>query len=308
MASKRFMVTGAFSYSGRYITRRLLDQGHQVSTLTGHPDRPNPFGDQVKALPFNFDHPDELADSLKGADALINTYWVRYDYGGTTYRQAVANTKTLFDAAKRAGVKRVVHVSIANPSLDSKLPYYHGKAELEQHLIQSSLSYAILRPTVLFGGATAAEDVLINNIAWLLRRLPVFGLPGDGSYGIQPIHVDDQAALAVRLAGEKENTIVDAVGPETFTFRELVELVKKAVGSRALILPFPPSLALLAARAISPFLGDVMLTREEVIGLMDNLLVSSQPPTGTTKLSEWLAQNAHLMGARYSSEVGRHFK
>jgi NADH dehydrogenase len=303
-----FAVTGAFSYSGRYITRRLLDQGHKVITLTGHPDRPNPFGDKVKVYSFNFDRPDELAKSLEGASAVINTYWVRYDYGGTTYKQAVANTKTLFDAAKKAGVKRAVHVSIANPSIDSPLPYYHGKAELEAYLTASGLSYAILRPTVLFGGATPAEDVLINNIAWLLRRLPVFGLPGDGSYGIQPIHVDDQAALAVKYATGKDNVIVDAVGPETFTFRELVELVKKGVGSRALVMPFPPSLALLAARAISPFLGDVMLTREEVIGLMDNLLVSKQAPTGTVRLSEWLAENAPLMGSRYASEVGRHFK
>src|SRR5690348_53071 len=189
----RAAVTGAFGYSGRYIARRLLEAGHSVITLTNSPHRANPFGEQVRAFPFHFDQPSRLRDSLQGIDVLINTYWVRFDYPGFTHAQAVANTRILFQTAKAAGVRRVVHVSITNPDLHSDLPYFRGKAELELALRESGLSYCILRPTVLFG----KEDVLINNIAWFLRHLPAVGVFGAGEYKLQPIYVDDLAAAAV---------------------------------------------------------------------------------------------------------------
>jgi len=301
-------VTGAFSYSGRYITRRLLDSGKQVVTLTNHPNRPNPFGDSVRVAPLNFDDPVGLAKSLEGVTTLYNTYWIRFPYGDMTHEKAVENSARLFTAAKQAGVKRVVHTSIANPSPDSRLTYYRGKWNVEQALIASGVSYAILRPAVLFGGDNPSEDVLINNIAWIMRRFPAFGLPGDGKYGIQPTHIDDYADFALAMATRKDNLIADACGPETFTFNNLVTLVRTAVSSRAFILPMHPTLALAAARVISLFVGDVLLTDEEVIGLMDGLLVSQEAPVGKVKLSAWLATNAHLMGKSYANEVGRHFK
>lgn len=206
-----YVVTGAFGYSGRYITSRLLNAGKRVRTLTNSLQRHNPFGTTVEAHPYNFDRPDELERSLRGAQVLVNTYWVRFDYTDFTHTQAVRNTLRLFGAAKRAGVPRVVHVSITNPSVESALPYFRGKAELESALRGSGLSYAILRPTVLFG----LEDILINNIAWMLRRFPVFGVFGDGSYRLQPIFVDDLAQIAIDVAGSSENLVRDAVGPET---------------------------------------------------------------------------------------------
>ncbi len=305
--SETHVVTGAFSYTGRYITQRLLARGIAVRTLTGHPERPQAFGAQVAAHPFNFDKPDELARSLEGASVLYNTYWVRFSHGDNTHARAVENTRTLIRAAERAGVRRMVHVSIAKPSLNSPLPYYHGKAALEQSLRESKLTHAILRPTVLFG-ATAGEDVLINNIAWLLRRFPAFALPGAGDYKIQPIHVEDLADIAVSAGQSTENAVIDAVGPEIFTFAELVRLIARAVNSRALVLPLPPSLALALAQFISLFVGDVMLTQDEVAGLMGNLLFVDSPPPGKTKLSEWLTANAAQVGARYASELGRHFR
>ena len=301
-------VTGAFGYSGRYIARRLIDRGDQVVTLTNHPGKTNPFGDRIRVEPLDFSQPDALRKSLEGASTLFCTYWIRFPYGEMTHPRAVENSRVLFDAAKRAGVKRVIHTSIANPSLGSPLSYYKGKAQVEEYLKSTGLSYAILRPTVLFGGSDPAEDVLINNIAWLLRRFPVFGMPGDGQYGIDPIHVEDLADLALSVAGEKENLVMDAVGPEDFTFEQLVRLVREAVGSRALIVPMPKPVALAAATLLGWLVGDVMLTREEVIGLTGNLLDSPGPRSGKIKLSEWLAQNADLMGVRYASEVGRHFK
>ena len=296
-------ITGAFSYSGKYIAERLLARREQIVTLTGHPDRPDPFGGRVKSFPLNFDNHDQLVDSLRGNDVLVNTYWVRFDRGVNTQPRAVENTRKLIAAAVAAGVKRVVHISITNPSADSPLPYFWGKAANEKTVMESGMSYAILRPTVLVG----PEDILINNIAWLLRRLPVFGLPGDGSYSLQPVYVGDVADLAVEGVYRSDSYVVDAVGPDLFTFKEMVELIGDKIGARRPLMPLPPSLALLASRFLSLFVGDVLLTKEEVQGLMSNLLVSAQPPLCKTRLADWLEQNKDRVGRTYASEIQRHY-
>jgi len=298
------VVTGAFGYIGKYVARRLLSMGRRVKTLTGHPDRLNPFGDRVSVAPFDFDRPDALVEGLRGAATLYNTYWVRFDYGLATFETAIRNTRTLFRSAQEAGVRRVVHVSIANPSEDSPLPYYRGKALLERTLIESGLSYAIVRPTVVFGD----EDILINNMAWLLRHFPVFAVLGEGDYKVQPMFVEDLAELMIDAGAGGENLIVDAVGPEVYTFDTLVRTIKSAVRSRARIVHLPPQLALLLSQVVGVFVGDVVLTRQEVDGLMNNLLVSSSPPTGRTHLSEWLREHAHTVGAKYASEVKKHYR
>lgn len=299
----RIAVTGAFSYSGKYIARRLLERGEEVITLTGHPQRPDPFEGRVRAFPLDFANAPSLAASLRGADVLVNTYWIRFDQGSNTQPAAVANTHRLVEAAAEAGVRRIVHISITNPSADSPLPYFLGKAANEKAVMESGLSYAILRPTVLFG----KEDILVNNIAWLLRRFPFFALPGDGSYRLQPVFVDDLAALAVEAVYAGGNTIRDAVGPDIFTFREMVELIGRKIGASRPLVNFPPRLALAAAQLLSIFVQDVMLTPEEVDGLMAGLLVSNDPPPCQTKLGDWLEENRVSVGARYASELKRHF-
>lgn len=295
-------VTGAFSYSGKYITKRLLERGEEVITLTGHPNRPDPFGGKVKAYPLDFDEAGMMR-SLQGVEVLVNTYWVRFDKGENTQPRAVANTRKLVNAAKAAGVQRIVHISIANPSADSPLPYYWGKAANEKAVMESGLCYAILRPTVLVG----REDILINNIAFLLRRFPFFFIPGDGSYGIQPVYVEDLADLAVEGVYSKDNYVIDAVGPDSYTFKELVQLIGEKIGARRPIISVPPRLALLAAQFLSLFVGDVILTPEEVDGLMANLLVSKDPALGRTAFKDWLEENKSTVGTKYASEIRRHY-
>ena len=299
----KIAVTGSFSYSGKYITSRLLARGEEVITLTNHPNRPDPFAGKVKAFPLNFQNEQELISNLRGVDVLVNTYWIRFDKGNNTQPRAVENTKILVNAAAKAGVKRIVHISITNPSADSHLPYFWGKAANEKAVIDSGMSYAILRPTVLFG----KEDVLINNIAWLLRRLPVFGLPGNGSYKLSPVYVDDLAELAADAVYKKENYVWDAVGPDEFNFKEMVRLIGKTTSANRLLIPLPPILALWAAQFMSIFVNDVMLTPEEVDGLMANLLISKEPPRCRTSLRNWLAENKATVGKQYASELARHF-
>jgi uncharacterized protein YbjT (DUF2867 family) len=297
----RIAVTGAFGYSGRYITKHLLEAGHEVITLTNSVRRPNPFGEKVAAFPFHFEAPQKLRDTLRGVDALVNTYWVRFDHRLFTHGQAVANTRILFSAAKEAGVCRIVHMSITNPDSTSDLPYFRGKAELEHALRGLSVSYCILRPTVLFG----KEDVLINNIAWSLRHLPTFGVFGSGDYKLQPIYVDDLAQSAARKAVGGSDEVLEAIGPETFTYRELVSKVRTTLGLERPIISVSPGLGYWGCRLLGLFVGDVVITREEIRGLMENRLFVDAPPLGATKLTDWIEQHKDTLGVRYTSEIAR---
>jgi NADH dehydrogenase len=297
------VVTGAFGFTGQQIARRLLRDGEHVRTLTNHPRPDLPLFRRVQLCSLDFDNPAELTASMRGASVLYNTYWIRFAYGKLTHDRAVRNTEVLIAAAEAAGVKRIVHVSIANPSLDSPMSYYRGKAEVEQAIRQSSLSYAILRPAVLFGGG----DILINNIAFLLRHSPVFAVPGKGEYRIQPTYVGDLAELAVESARRTDSFVRDAAGPEIYTYMELVQLIRSAIGSRSWVLSVKPELLKKASRTLGTMLGDVLLTDDEVQGLMSELLLSHEPPACHTGLAAWLQSHAATLGRSYASELARHY-
>ncbi|MGB2896043.1 MAG: NAD-dependent epimerase/dehydratase family protein [Anaerolineales bacterium] len=299
--SQTHAVTGAYGYSGKYIARRLLEKDYCVITLTNSPHRSNPFGKKIRAFPFNFTDPSKLIETLKGVSVLYNTYWVRFNHKMFRHEDAVKNTMILFDAAREAGVKRVVHISITNPSEKSHLEYFSGKARLEKALIDSGLSYSILRPTVLFG----KEDILINNIAWLLRKLPLFGMFGDGEYRLQPIFVDDLAGMAVEAGEHNDNAVVNAIGPETFTYKSLVETIGEIIGVSKPIISIHPSIGYLAGNLIGKLVGDVLITRDEIDGLMADLLYVDSPPTGETKLTHWAREHSPSLGRTYASEIRR---
>lgn len=297
------VVTGAFSYTGAAIARRLLIDGRGVRTLTNHPAGGRGAADAIDLAPLNFDDKEGLRRSLEGADVLYNTYWVRFPYKDMTFERAVSNSRVLFEAAKRARVRRIVHISIANPSADSPLGYYRGKALVEQALLETGISHAILRPTVIFGGA----DILINNIAWMLRRFPIFGVPNMSECRIQPAHIEDIAELALMRGAQFENVVEDAVGPEIYTFEELVRRIAVTVHSKCRLI----HVGRLTLTAMVQILGwvtrDVVLTQEEIDGLAADLLVSAKPPTCPTRFSEWLTANAEEVGQKYANELQRHY-
>jgi nucleoside-diphosphate-sugar epimerase len=299
------LVTGAFSYSGSRIAELLIESGREVRTLTHHQDREHPLRARVQAAPYRFDDLATLARSLEGISTLYNTYWVRFERDRTTFADAVANSRVLFEAARLAGVARIVHVSIANPSPDSRLPYYRGKALVEQALAGTRLPYAIVRPTFFFGGG---RDILANNIAWILRRMPLFVVPGDGRYLVQPVHIDDFARICLRAAHGPGEVIMDAAGPDTMSFEELVRAIRDAVGRRTPILHAPsPAMAALA-RTLGLLVHDVVLTADEIRGLTAGLLVSHEPALGCVSFVEWLDEHGPRLGRRYLNELDRHFR
>ncbi len=295
-------ITGAFGFSGKYITRLLLENGEQVMTLTNSTHRHNEFGNSIGISPYYFDQPDKLVEALKGVSVLYNTYWVRFNHSTFQHSEAVKNTLILFDAARKAGVQRIVHTSITNPDENSPLEYFAGKGVLEKALMQSGMGYSILRPAVLFGD----EDILINNIAWMIRKFPVFGTFGDGSYKLQPIFVEDYAALAVKHGGETTNVIVDATGPETFTYRGLVKTMSKIIlGRERMIFPMPDEFGYWVSKIVGWVMKDNLVTREEIKGLKANTLCTDSPPAGTTKLTEWVTVHKDTIGKKYANELKR---
>jgi uncharacterized protein YbjT (DUF2867 family) len=297
-------VTGAFSFSGAAIAGELLRRGHQVRTLTGHPDRA-PAGTPIDRRPLNFADPDGLRASLTGVHTLYNTYWVRFAHGAVNHETAVANSRVLFAAAVAAGVERIVHVSITNPSPDAPDSYFRGKAAVEQALAGSGIpSYAVARPAILFG----SKGVLVNNVAWLLRRLPVFAIGGRGDYRLRPVHVDDLAALCVGLGARTDTTVVDAVGPESLTFREFVETIRAAVGSRALVIPVPGLLIPVLAGALNIALRDTLLTADEYLSLAAGRADSAGPATGAIAFTQWVQAHGAELGRRYLNELDLHFR
>jgi NADH dehydrogenase len=235
---------------------------------------------------------------------LYNTYWVRFDHSAATFAGAIANSRALFHAARRAGVRRIVHLSIANPSVDSPLPYYRGKAHVEHALAEVGVRFSIVRPTWIFGGES---EILANNVAWILRHMPLIAIPGDGRYPVQPVHIDDLVRICLRAGDAENDLIVDAAGPQTLSFAEFVHEVRRATGSRAPILHLPPIAVAAAARALGLLLSDVVLTADEIKGLTAGLLVSHHRPLGRIAFTDWLDDHADSLGQSYANELQRHF-
>ena len=298
------VVTGAFSYTGKYIARRLLAEGHTLRTLTGRPRPDDPLASEIEGFPLDFSNTAALTDAMRGADTLYNTYWIRFERGAVTFEQAVENSLALIAAAVDAGVRRIVHVSAMSASPASPLAYFRGKGLVEEAIHASGLSYGILRPSLVFG----LGDVLVNNIAWTLRRMPVMAAASGGRFEFQPVYVDDVAEIAVAAGREDADVTWDAVGPERYTTPELIHLVADAIGRRAFVMPLPPRLFLASSTLLGFLLRDVIMTRDELASLMGGLLVSPDPPRGRTSLREWARENASSLGRRYASEVARHYR
>ena len=297
------VVTGSFGYIGKYITKELLERSREVKTITTHPDKPNPFDGMVKASSYDFDNPEKLTRNLEGCETLYNTYWIRFNYRQWSFEKAIENTKVLFNCTKKAGVKKIIHVSVTNVSLQDKLPYYHGKALQEEALKKSGVEYTIVRPTLVFG----IEDILVNNIAWTIRKFPMVPIFGSGMYKVQPIYVEDLATIAVEASGLNGSQIIDAIGPETFTYTQFLELISSELNRNIAFLHTPPSIGIFLGKLIGLFVGDVILTKDELSGLMLSKLTSDQTPNGNTLFSKWLQMNKNQIGIEYTSELNRHF-
>jgi NADH dehydrogenase len=300
------IVTGAFSYTGRYIADRLLADGERVRTLSRRrPPAGHPLAGRVDVASLRLDDHELLVDSLRGASTLFNTYWIRFRRGDATFQQAIENSDRLFRAAVAAGVERIVHISVSNPSDDSPYAYFRGKAAVEQRLRALDVSSAVIRPTLVFGGR---EEILINNMSWCLRHLPLYLIPGDGRYRVQPVSVLDVAELAVAAGRSREVTTIDAAGPDVLSYRQLLELLRREIGGGARLVEVPAAIVPPLSRVVGLPLRDTLVTAEELGALMDELLVSRQPATAATRFESWLPQQGAWLGRRYANELARNWR
>jgi len=297
------LVTGAFGFTGSRIAERLLARGRQVKTISRRQTPDHPLSDRVERLPYDFGA-DALGAGLRGVDTAYITYWMRFPRAGATWTQIVNNVASLTRAATASGVRRLVYVSVANAAGDASTAYFRAKAAAEAAIQATGVSYAIVRPTLLYG----ESDILINNMAWTLRRLPLFGVAGDGRYGVNPVYVGDVADLCIELANVEGSTVLDAAGPDTFAFDELVRLVGKAVGHPRRLLHLPPPLVLATTWLIGLPLRDVVLTRDEIRELMEGQLTSTAQSNCPTRFGDWLTTHAAEVGRHYASELERNFR
>ena len=296
-------VTGAFSFTGRAIAAQLLAEGREVVTLV----RRSPPADadpRIRTAPLAFDDPASLAAAFAGVDTFYNTYWIRFERGGLTFEEIIARTRKLLTAATQAGVRRIVHVSVVNAGTDAPTKYFVAKARLDDVIRASGMSHAIVRPTLTFGPG----DILVNNLSWVLRRFPLFAIPGDGEYRLQPVHVEDVARIAVDAGRQSVDMDIDAAGPDVLTFNRFVRLLADAVDSRTWLFHAPRAVSHLGARGLGLLVRDVMLTGDEITELTASLLVSAQPPAGRIGLPAWAAAHAEELGRRYHSELDRHYR
>jgi uncharacterized protein YbjT (DUF2867 family) len=301
--AKKDVVVGGIGFTGKYIVRRLLAERRRVTVLTGHPNRRNEFGRKISILPFNFDNYESLVKSLKGTRCLFNTYWVRFNYRNASFEEATKNSKLIIDACVDAKVERLVHISVINPSQNYHYEYFRKKKEVEDYIRKSGLSYAILRPALLFGD----EEILMNNMAWLMRRYGVFFIFGSGKYKVTPVFVDDVAKEAVRQSKSKRNVIEDAVGPETYEFEKLIRMIADTIDTPVKIYHLNRILIPAASSFLSFSTKDIVVTPEEMRVVSDDTLHSTSKPTGSTRFSEWLRSHRNTFGREYHSEIERHF-
>lgn len=298
------VVTGAFGFLGAYLAARLLARGRQVNTLTGHPERQGSLTGKVKVSPFHFERPEQLAKDLEGAKTLYNTYWIRFERGAATFDLTLERTRILAEAAARAGVRHLVQFSSVGADERSDLPYFRAKAEAEKLVAASFPGVTIIRPTLMFG----VESLLFNNLAWMLKKMPVFAVCGRGDYLLQPVYVDDVAAAAVTAEPSAESRILEIGGPETCSYRELLQQLAAVVGARLRVLQVRMERLMQMTSTLAHLTDDVLMTRDEAEALVRGMLVASGPAAGSTRLSSWLEDHGQELGKTYQSVLDRYYR
>ncbi len=287
MADRRLtvLITGASGFIGGAIAGRLIDRA-ALRSLTFHPAK-NRFGDRLPSFAYDFDRPERMVEAFRDVDVFVNSYYIRFNHRDATFERAVQQTRALIDAARAAHVRKIVHVSVSNADERSDLPYYRNKGRIERLVRESGLEHTILRPAIVVGPG----DILVNNIAFFLRHLPVFTVFGRGRYRTQPMMLEAFAEVAVAaIDGAHPNETLPLAGPSDWT---------------------TPALGALAGLKVAGLvLRDVVLTGDEVKGLTREYLYTQQPLRYGGDFRDWLVQDAvaSTLGRRYESELARHFR
>jgi NADH dehydrogenase len=240
MAGMQVAVVGATGFVGRHVVPHLVTQGHRVRALSRDGERRPDWGSEVEALDADVTTGAGLDDGLRGAEAVVHLVAIPREQGGRTFEEVnVRGVERVLAAARAAGVRRIVHLSVLGVSDDPRLAYLHSKWRGEQLVRESELEWVVLRPSLLFGEGDGFFNLVKVTLTWWSPG--IVAIPGDGSTRFQPLSVDDLAIAVERSLVEpaRAGSVYEIGGPAYVTYREIVDRVMAVTGKRRLKLGMP---------------------------------------------------------------------
>ncbi len=259
------LITGATGYIGRHLVARLISQGERPRCLVRDIQRARGIlpADKVELVQGDTTLPDVLADAVQGVDTIVHTAFITADRkqsAGNQYEVTnVGGTTNLINAAKQAGVKRIIELSGLGTRPDKPGSYMQGRYLAEKLLIDSGLAWTIIRPSVVFG----KDASFIKGLVDLIKASPVVPLIGGGKIMFQPIYVEDVVSIITKILQDPERTsgkIYTIGGPGYYSFTDIIDLLLKAQGRNRIKLPTPLPLVGIGAAAMEAVLPHPPLT------------------------------------------------
>lgn len=269
-------VFGGSGFVGRYVVNQLASRGYRVRIAVRRPHlavhlQPLGFFGQVQTVQANLRYPESIARALEGATYAVNCVGILFE-GGKQSFSAVQDegARHVAEAARNAGVSRLVHISAIGADEDSISAYARSKAAGERAVLSAMPRANILRPSIIFG----PEDKFFNKFASLSRYLPFLPLIGGGHTRFQPIYANDVAHAVLRcLEGKAEpGVIYELGGPQIKTFRQLMEIIANETGRKRLLIPVPFWAAKLKAAFLHLFPNPILTIDQVQLLQYDNIV------------------------------------
>lgn len=235
----KIAITGGTGFVGRNIARRLVRAGHEVVLIARGEDRTEPSAARLgRHVRIGLDDPGALAEAFAGCDAVAHCAGINREIGAQTYERVhVAGTRNVVEAAKRAGVKKIMLMSFLRARPNCGSAYHESKFAAEEIVRGSGLDYTILKCGVIYGRG----DHMLDHLSHAFFTFPVFLFVGFEDKPIRPNAVEDVARIAEAslVGGAVTRETVAVVGPEELTLREAVKRVAHIVGKKPLMFPAP---------------------------------------------------------------------
>ena len=258
------LVTGATGFLGRRVIRELLDRGDQVRCLVHTPGRERIFHHRDVEVQYgSVRNPESLSNAFYDVEAVAHLVGIirprRRDSFEGIHREGTINVLT---AAKEAGARHFLHVSVIGSANDRTYPYLYTKWLGEQEVINSGLPYTIFRPSMLYGEG----DEFLNALAGLVRLFPLVPVIGSGNNRMQPLAADDLARCIAATLGREDlkGRTLDLGGPGRLNYNELVSEVAKAMGKRHLKVHLPTWLMYAVAKVSQGLLSRAPITTDQI--------------------------------------------
>lgn len=304
---KLVTVFGGSGFIGRYVVRALARRGYRVRVAVRRPDlaeHVQPLGvpGQIMPVQANLRYRWSVDRAVEGADAVVNCVGILHQAGAQTFDAVQSfGPRAIAEAARAAGIKRLVHISAIGADADSDSDYARSKAVGEKGIFETVPEAVVFRPSVVFG----PEDDFFNRFADMARISPFLPLIGGGETKFQPVYVADVAeAVARAVDGDaKEGTVYELGGPDIKSFRECMEDLLSIVRRKRLLVSIPFGIASIQARFLQ-LLPKPLLTVDQVKQLkVDNVV--SEGAIGEGRTLKGLGVEAHTLAAILPTYLGR---